>query len=256
MSLIVKSFPCREDNIGYLVHDAETGRTAAIDAPDAAAIEAMLELEDWTLSDIFITHHHIDHTEGVAPLKLRFGARVTGPRAEAQKIHGLDVLVDPGDTVALGATVFEVMFAPGHTLGHIVYYDSVGGHVFTGDALFSLGCGRMFEGTPEPMWAGLQRLAALPDATRVFCGHEYTAANAKFALSLEPDNAALQDRAAEVTRLRAAGELTIPVTIGMETATNPFLRADLPPLRAAMNLPDAPAHEVFAAIRRAKDTFR
>jgi hydroxyacylglutathione hydrolase len=256
MGLIIECFPCREDNIGYLAHDETTGATAAIDAPDAGAIEAALERTGWTLSDILITHHHADHTEAIAPLKAKYGVKVTGPKAEADKIAGLDALVEPGNTVSIGDTVLDVMFAPGHTLGHIVFHDPAGHHVFTGDALFSMGCGRMFEGTPEPMWAGLDRLRALPAETMIYCGHEYTKANARFALSLEPNNAALKARTAEVDRLRADNRLTIPVSMAAEVATNPFLRADLPELRAAMNLPKAPAFEVFAAIRRAKDNFR
>jgi hydroxyacylglutathione hydrolase len=152
--------------------------------------------------------------------------------------------------------VFDVLHTPGHTLGHIVFHDAGGHHLFSADALFSMGCGRMFEGTPGPMWAGLERLRALPGETMIFCGHEYTLANARFALSLEPDNEALRKRAAEVEALRSAGRLTIPVDMATERATNPFLRADLPELRAAMKLLDAPAFEVFAAIRRAKDNFR
>ena len=256
MGLIVEAFPCREDNIGYLAHDEATGKTAAIDAPDANATETAADRRGWTLTDIFITHHHADHTDGIGPLKGKYGVMVTGPKAEADKIAGLDVLVEPGNTVTIGDTLLDVLFAPGHTLGHIVFHDAVGHHVFTGDALFSMGCGRMFEGTPEPMWAGLERLRALPPETMIYCGHEYTKANAKFALSLDPDNGALKTRAAEVDQLRAADKLTIPVNMATELATNPFLRADLPELRAAMNLPDAPAFEVFAAIRKAKDTFR
>ena len=256
MGLIVELFPAREDNIGYLAHDGATGATAAIDAPDAVAIEAALKRRGWTLTDILITHHHADHTDGIAPLKASYGVKATGPKAEADKIAGLDVLIEPGNTVRIGDTILDVMFAPGHTLGHIVFHDPLGHHVFTGDALFSMGCGRMFEGEPESMWAGLERLRALAGETMIYCGHEYTKANAKFALSLEPDNAALKARGAEVDQLRAAGKLTIPVDMATELATNPFLRADRPELRAAMKMPDAAAFEVFGAIRKAKDTFR
>lgn len=256
MGLIIECFPCREDNIGYLAHDEASGHTAAIDAPDAAAIEAAADRRGWTLTDILITHHHADHTDGIGPLKGKFGLTVSGPKAEADKIAGLDALLEPGNTVTIGETILDVLFAPGHTLGHIVFHDPLGHHVFTGDALFSMGCGRMFEGEPESMWAGLDRLRALPPETLIFCGHEYTKANAKFALSLEPGNEALKTRAAEVDDLRAAGKLTIPVSMGTERATNPFLRADFPELRDAMNLPAAKAFEVFAAIRKAKDTFR
>jgi hydroxyacylglutathione hydrolase len=255
MSLIVDVFAARSDNFGYLVHDTASGRTGAIDAPEAAAIRNALVHRGWSLTDIFITHHHIDHVEAIPELKAEFGARVVGPRAEVDKIEGLDVLVAGGDVVTLGETTFDVYDAPGHTLGHIVYHDRVGKHLFTADALFSLGVGRMFEGTPGPMWEGVKALRALPDDTLVYCGHEYTASNAKFALSIDPDNEALQRRAAEVTALRAAGKATIPFPLGEDKAANPFLRADDPALARHFGLEAADAAEVFAAIRRGKDNF-
>lgn len=255
MAALVDSFRARSDNYGYLVHDEATGRTAAIDAPETAPIRAALIRRGWTLTDILITHHHADHVEAIPELKAEYGATVTGPRAEVDKIAGLDRLVEAGDIVAIGQTSFEVMFAPGHTLGHICFHDAGNGTVFTADALFSLGCGRMFEGTPGPMWEGLKRLRALPDATLVYCGHEYTAANARFSLSIDPDNSALQARAAEVTAQLAADTFTIPVTLGSEKQTNPFLRADDPGLAARMGLAGADPAAVFAAIRKAKDVF-
>lgn len=255
MPLTVDLLICRKDNYGYLAHDEETGRTAAIDAPDADAILAALKGRGWTLSDILVTHHHADHTEGIPALVAATGAKVSGPAAEADKIKGLDVLVRPGDTVTLGATRFAVIDTPGHTLGHVSYHDAAGGHVFTGDALFSLGCGRMFEGTPGPMWAGLARLRALPDATLVYSGHEYTAANARFALSVDPDNATLRARAAEVERLLTAGDFTIPAKLGEEKRANPFLRADEPALAARMGVSADDPAAVFAALRKAKDNF-
>lgn len=255
MGLIVDVFAARSDNFGYLVHDKASGRTAAVDAPEAAAIRNALLQRGWTLTDIFITHHHIDHVEAIAELKAEFGARVVGPRDEADKIHGLDELVGDGDTVALGESRFQVMATPGHTLGHIVFYDAAGGHLFSADALFSLGVGRMFEGTPGPMWAGLKRLRALPDETLVYCGHEYTQSNARFALSIDPDNAALKARAAEVDDLRAAGRPTIPFTLGEDKRANPFLRADAPELAKVYGLEGADPSEVFAAIRKGKDNF-
>jgi hydroxyacylglutathione hydrolase len=242
---------------GYLVHDLESRRTAAIDAPDAKAIKAALEKRGWRLTDILITHHHTDHVEGIPALKREFEVKVTGPRAEAEKILGLDVLVSPSETVSLGETDFLVIDTPGHTLGHVVYYDPAGGHLFSGDALFSLGCGRMFEGKPGPMWAGLSELRELPDDTLVYCGHEYTLDNARFAVSIDPKNAALTIRAAEVTRMREKDQFTIPVSLGMEKRTNPFLRADRPELARALGLEeDARPVEVFAALRTAKDTFK
>jgi hydroxyacylglutathione hydrolase len=255
VAAIIEVFGAREDNFGYLVHDEATGRTASIDAPEAEAIKAALARRGWELTDIFITHHHIDHVEAIAELKGEFDARVVGPRAEADKIDGLDVLVGGGDTVTLGETSFDIYDAPGHTLGHIVFHDPVGQSLFSADALFSLGVGRMFEGTPGPMWEGVKALRALPDATLVYCGHEYTASNARFALSIDPGNLALQRRAAEVTALRAAGKPTIPFRLGEDKAANPFLRADAPELAAHYGLDGADPAAVFAAIRKGKDNF-
>jgi hydroxyacylglutathione hydrolase len=256
LGLIIDVFICREDNYGYLVHDAASGQTAAVDAPDTAAIKIALITRGWSLSDILITHHHPDHTEGIPALKAEYGARVVGPAAEAEKIGGLDVLVSPGDVVDVGETRFTVLGTPGHTLGHIAYQDAAGAHLFTGDALFSIGCGRMFEGEPVSMWEGLLAIRNLPDETLIYCGHEYTQANARFALSIDPRNAALKIRAGEVDRMREAGRHTIPVSLGMEKATNPFLRSDEPRLATAVGLPGAAPPEVFAAIRKAKDNFK
>lgn len=257
MALLIDIVMCRTDNYGYLVHDVETGKTATIDAPEAKAIKAALAMRGWKLTDIFVTHHHTDHVEGIPALKREYGAKVTGPKAEAEKILGLDVLVGPGENVSLGATDFYVIGMPGHTLGHIVYYDHAGGHLFTADALFSMGVGRMFEGKPGPMWEGLEELRELPDETLLYCGHEYTLENARFALSVDPRNSALAIRAAEVKRMRDAGKSTIPVSLRMEKATNPFLRADRPELARAMGLsPDTKPSAVFAALRAAKDNFK
>ena len=255
MSLIVDVFPARSDNFGYLVHDTASGRTAAIDAPETAAIKNGLLHRGWTLTDIFITHHHIDHVEAIPELKAEYGARVVGPRAEADKIAGLDELVEAGDQIQLGETVFDVYAAPGHTLGHVVFHDKAGKHLFTADALFSLGVGRMFEGTPGPMWNGIKALRDFPNDTLIYCGHEYTESNARFALSVDPDNKALQQRAEEVKALRQAGKATIPVSLGTEKATNPFLRADDKVIAAYYGLDNAAPAEVFAALRKGKDSF-
>jgi hydroxyacylglutathione hydrolase len=255
MGLIVDVFAARSDNFGYLAHDTATGRTAAIDAPEAAAITAALTRRGWSLTDIFITHHHIDHVEAIPELKAEFGARVVGPKGEGDKIAGLDVLVGGGDTVKLGETSLDVLDTPGHTLGHIVYHDPLGKHLFTADALFSLGVGRMFEGTPGPMWEGVRALRELPNDTMVYCGHEYTASNAKFALSYDPDNPDLQRRAAEVTALREAGKFTIPFSLGVDKRANPFLRADDPAVAKLFGVEGAEPAAVFAAIRKAKDNF-
>lgn len=255
MTLDVDMFECLSDNYGYLVHDPASGATAAIDAPEEAPIRAALARTGWKLTDIFVTHHHADHTDGIAGLKAEFGAKVTGPRAEADKISGLDTLVGGGDEVTLGNATFKIFDTPGHTLGHIVYFAPDSKILFAADALFSLGCGRMFEGTPGPMWLGLKTLRDLSDETQLYAGHEYTAANAKFALSIDPDNPALIARADEITRQRAENSFTMPVSLGQEKAINPFLRADDPEIARLMQLPDADPAEVFAAIRKAKDNF-
>jgi hydroxyacylglutathione hydrolase len=255
--LLIDIFICRADNYGYLVHDVETGKTASIDAPDAKAIKAAAERRNWRITDLFITHHHTDHVEGIPALKRDYGCRVVGPKAEAGKILGLDELAVGGDSVMLGATEFVVMETPGHTLGHIVFYEPAGRHLFSADALFSLGVGRMFEGKPAAMWAGLEALRALPDDTLLYCGHEYTVDNARFALTVDPRNPALNIRASEVKRLREAGQFTIPVSLGLEKAANPFLRADRPELLKAMKLQGtAKPATVFGALRKAKDEFK
>ena len=222
MSAQVHLFPCLSDNYGVLVHDPATGATTAIDAPEAAAVEAALAATGWRLSDILVTHHHHDHTGGIAALKERHGCKVTAPRNEAARIPGVDATVGEGDVARLGELTARVFDTPGHTLGHISYWFEADRLAFVGDTLFSIGCGRVIEGTPEMMWQSLLKLRALPDDTQVYCGHEYTAANVKFALTIEPDNAALKARAEEVAELRREGKPTIPTTIGAEKAANPF----------------------------------
>jgi hydroxyacylglutathione hydrolase len=254
--VLIDVFMCRTDNYGYLVHDIQSRKTAAIDAPDAGAIKTALLARGWTLTDILITHHHRDHVEGIPVLKSELGVTVTGPRAEADKILGLDVMTAPGDIVHLGETAFSVIGTPGHTLGHIVYHDATNRHVFVGDALFSMGCGRMMEGKPGPMYEGLRQLRNLPDDTLMYCGHEYSITNARFAQSVDPRNIALDIRSKEVARMRQGDRFTIPVSMGMEKACNPFLRADRPELAKAMGLEsEADPVAVFAALRKAKDDF-
>lgn len=256
MPISIEVFECLSDNYIYLVHDSETGRTAAIDAPDAPAIKQALARRNWILSDILITHHHWDHTDAIAPLKQAFDVTVTGPATEADKIKGLDKTVGDGDEIMIGNSRLQVIKTPGHTLGHVCYFDAEGKNLFTGDALFSLGCGRMFEGTPDRMWSGLKRLRELPDETMVYCGHEYSAANAKFALSIDSGNEALKARNAEILALRAKAGPTIPFLLGEDKLANPFLRADDRKLAAIMNMSGADPAMVFAAIRKAKDMFR
>ncbi|MGZ9113565.1 MAG: hydroxyacylglutathione hydrolase [Brevundimonas sp.] len=240
MTLDVRLFPCLKDNYGLLVRDAATGVVATIDTPDAGVILEELERSGWGRLDLILnTHWHPDHTQGNVRLKAETGCEIVGPE-EVRRAAPIDLIVAGGDTVMLGQTVLEVTDAPGHTLGHIVYRSVADGHAFVGDVLFNLGCGRLFEGTPEQMHASLQTLAAWPDETVVWCAHEYSAANARFALSLDgrPDMLA---RAGQIFAMRERGEATVPTTIGAEKAFNPFVRA-------------VDAAE-FAARRAAKDVF-
>jgi hydroxyacylglutathione hydrolase len=248
-------FPCLSDNFGVLLHDPESGATASIDAPEAQAVEAALKATGWRLTHILVTHHHHDHTGGIAELKAMHKCRVIGPRNEAAKIADLDETVAEGDTIALGSLTGRVLDTPGHTLGHISLVFDADKLAFVGDTLFSIGCGRVIEGTMEQMWNSLLKLRALPDDTKFYCGHEYTQANIKFALTVEPGNAALQARAREVDSLRAAGKPTIPATIGAEKEQNCFLRADVPSVAAGLGMSGRPAAEVFAEIRTRKNKF-
>jgi hydroxyacylglutathione hydrolase len=223
--LEVERLPMLQDNYSWLLLDSATGTSAVVDPPEAAPVLARLEALGRGLDWVLATHHHADHIGGIPELKARTGCRVVGPAADAHRIPGLDVQVREGDVVRLGESVARVIETPGHTSGHISFWFEADRQLFCGDTLFALGCGRLFEGTPETMWASLQKLMALPDDARVCCGHEYTQSNARFALTVEPDNLALRRRAAEIDQLRARGEPTVPSTMGEERATNPFLRA-------------------------------
>jgi hydroxyacylglutathione hydrolase len=248
-------FPCLKDNFGVLLHDPASGATASIDAPEAAPIEAALQKTGWRLTDILVTHHHADHTQGIAELKQKHKCRVVAPRNEAQRIAHVDETVGEGDTVKVGGLEGRVIDTPGHTAGHISYFFPVDKLAFVGDTLFSIGCGRVIEGDPEMMWGSLLKLRALPDDARFFCGHEYTDANIRFAKTVEPNNKALAARAEEVTKLLAAGKATIPATIAAEKAANPFLRADDAEMAKSVGLAGAPAWKVFAEIRERKNRF-
>jgi hydroxyacylglutathione hydrolase len=248
-------FTCLKDNYGVLMHDPASGATASIDAPEAAPVEAALQKTGWRLTDILVTHHHNDHTAGIGELKARHKCRVVAPRNEAQRIAHVDETVGEGDGVKVGALQGRVIDTPGHTAGHISYFFPTDQLAFVGDTLFSIGCGRVIEGTPQMMWDSLLKLRALPDATKFYCGHEYTAANIRFAKTVEADNKALAARADEVTKLVAAHKPTIPATIGAEKAANPFLRADDAEVANAVGLGGAPAWKVFAEIRERKNKF-
>jgi hydroxyacylglutathione hydrolase len=248
-------FRCLTDNFGVLLHDPDSGATAAIDAPEAAPIEAALQATGWNLTDILVTHHHHDHTGGIEELKARYHCRVVAPLAEAKGIPGVDATVRDHDKVRVGQLDGSVIETPGHTAGHISYHFPADRLAFVGDTLFSIGCGRVIEGNPEMMWQSLQKLRALPDTTRIFCGHEYTAANIRFAKTIEPANVFLAEREREVTELLAAQKPTIPSYLGEERAANPFLRADAPEVAQAVGLVGHPAWEVFAEIRERKNKF-
>ncbi len=248
-------FLCLKDNFGVLLHDPQSGATAAIDAPEAGPIEAALKRTGWRLTDILVTHHHADHTQGIGELKAHHQCRVLAPRAEAKRIAHVDESVSEGDTVKVGALAGRVIDTPGHTSGHISYFFAADKLAFVDDTLFSIGCGRVIEGNPEMMWNSLLKLRNLPDDTRFYCGHEYTEANIRFARTVEPDNKALAARAAEVVKLAAAHKFTIPATIGAEKTENPFLRADLPEVAQSVGLAGSPAWKVFAEIRERKNRF-
>lgn len=252
----IRQFPCLSDNYGYLVRDAATGAVATIDTPDAEAINAALAREGWRLTHILNTHWHPDHAGGNLALKERWGCRIIGPKGEAAKIPGLDEAVSDGAMVELGASRAVVRDTPGHTLGHIIYHFEDDAAAFVGDTIFALGCGRLFEGTPQQMWSSLSKIAVMPPATRLHCAHEYTQSNARFALTVDPENASLIARAAAIAAARARDEPTVPSTVADELATNPFLRAADPGVQKAVGLSGAEPVRVFAEVRRRKDEFR
>ena len=251
--LQIHQFPCLSDNYGYLVHDPESLETTCIDTPDADAYLREATAKGWQITQIWNTHWHPDHAGGNAAIKAATGCTVTGP-AEVEKLGTApDRVVVAGDTVVLGDYTAQVIDVSGHTNGHIAYHLPEAETAFVGDAVFALGCGRMFEGEPGQFWASLSRIKALPPATLLYCAHEYTASNARFALHADPDNAALQEYCAQIAKLRAEGKPTVPTTLARELVTNPFLRADDPALAARWGGGDAAA--TFAALRSAKDTF-
>ncbi len=256
MTTSVHQFLCLTDNYGALVHDSATGSTACVDAPESGPILAALSERGWNLTDVLITHHHADHIQGVPGLKAKFPAlKVQGPAKEAARIPFLDVKLGEGDYAHVGSLEARVLETPGHTLGHIVYHFEEEDIAFCGDTLFSLGCGRVFETPYAVLWSSLLKLAALPGETQVYCGHEYTEANARFAVTIEPDNPILRARIAEVARLRADRRPTLPTTIAAELAANPFLRAEEPSVQAAVGMTGADPAAVFAEIRARKDRF-
>ncbi len=256
MPLQIVTIPCLADNYAYLLHDADTGDTSLVDAPQAAPVLEALRDRDWQLGHVLLTHHHWDHVDALPEiLAAHPGARVVGAAADAHRLPPLDTPVAEGDTVTIGREAGKVIDVSGHTVGHIAFHFPESKLAFTADSLMALGCGRLFEGTPEQMWNSLSKLAALPDDTLICSGHEYTANNARFARTVDPDNAALADRAAQVDAARAAGQATVPSRLSEELATNPFLRAGDPDLQAAIGMDGADPVAVFAELRRRKDAF-
>ncbi len=249
--LQIHQFNCLDDNFGVLVHHAPTGQTISIDAPDAGAILTALSQKGWRLTHILVTHHHADHTQGIAALKTDSDCTVIGPDNPA--IAGIDQIVCDGDTLDLAGDSVKVIATPGHTLDMVNYHFTKAGVAFTADTLFAMGCGRVFEGTAAQMWDSLKKLMALPKDTQIYCGHEYTLSNARFSLKIDPENLALKARAAEVEKLRAEGKPTLPTTIALELETNPFLRAGDPAIRRNLGMETASDAEVFAEIRERKN---
>lgn len=256
MPIEVAQFICLDDNFGLLVHDRATGATASVDAPDGEALAAEAARRGWTLTHLLVTHHHADHIQGADTLRKHFPQmKIVGAAGDAHRLPPLDQAVEDGDEVAVGHSRARVIATPGHTTGHIAYYFPEDETVFVGDTLFSLGCGRVFEGTTDEMRLSLETLANLPRETLIYCGHEYTQANGRFALTVDPENPVLRDRVERVAELRAAGKFTLPTTIALENATNPFLRVEDPDVKKAMGMDDANPFAVFAAMRARKNSF-
>jgi len=255
MPLEIVTVAALSDNYDFLVHDSETGATACVDVADAAPIRAALQERGWELAEIWLTHHHPDHIDGVAELKQATGALVRGSEADAKRLPPLDAPFTPGDSFTFAGHDVDVIDVPGHTIGHVAFHIPAAQALFSADSLMALGCGRLFEGTPEQMWESLGKLMVLPEETMVYSGHEYTAANARFALTIESGNEALKSRAEAITQARDEGRYTVPSTLGEEKATNPFLRAHLEQVKEAIGMADATDAEVFAEIRKRKDEF-
>ncbi|MDR6303516.1 hydroxyacylglutathione hydrolase [Nitrobacter vulgaris] len=255
MTADIRLFTCLTDNFGALIHDPATDATAAIDAPDAEPIIQALDREGWMLTDILVTHHHSDHVGGITKLKQKYNCRVVAPHDRGAGIANVDLRVGQGDIVKVGTLLGRVLETPGHTLDHVSYVFDDEKVVFAADTLFSIGCGRVFEGTYPMMWDSLLKLRALPDDFRLYCGHEYTASNVKFALTIEPNNPVLKARAEEVTRLRAEGKPTVPTLMGEEKKANVFLRADDPAVAAGVHMKGASGADVFTELRERKNKW-
>lgn len=255
MPLEILTIPCLSDNYAYLVHDKDSGETAVVDVPDAEPVIRALNAKGWNLTQILLTHHHPDHIQGVKMLVDAYGTPVIGAKADRHRLPHLEQAVEEGGTFAVGRQSVRVYDVSGHTVGHIAFYFPEAAAVFTADSLMTLGCGRLFEGTADMMWGSLSKMMALPPETMVYSGHEYTAANAKFALSIDPNNQALINRARDISEMRARGDATVPTSLALELATNPFLRAHLPEIKSLVGMENASDAEVFGEIRQRKDNF-
>ncbi|MEP4196707.1 MAG: hydroxyacylglutathione hydrolase [Aliishimia sp.] len=255
MSLEIVTIPCLSDNYAFLAHDAATGSTSLIDIPEAGPILAELKKRDWSLDQILITHHHWDHIGGLDAVLAEYKARVVGATADTNRLPQLDISVTEGDTISIGNETGTVIDVSGHTIGHVAFHFPESAAVFTADSLMALGCGRVFEGSHPQMWESLSKLAALPEATSVYSGHEYTAANARFAITIDPENKELHKRVAEIDAARKANTPTVPSELALELATNPFLRAANPDIQAHLGMTGAKSVDVFSEIRTRKDAF-
>lgn len=254
MAAIVHQFMCLEDNFGVLVHDPATGATASIDAPEAGPVLDALCEKGWTLTHILVTHHHKDHIGGVDEVRARFpDIKVVGPARDRARVPGADLYVGEGDEIAIGSLRGKVLETPGHTSGHIVYFFPDEKLLFAGDTLFAMGCGRAFERPAQVLYESVMKLAALPDDAQIYCGHEYTLSNGRFALKVDPENEALKSRVAEVEKKRAAGEFTLPTTIALEKETNPFFRAADASIQKTLGMTGATPADVFAELRERKN---
>ncbi len=253
--LNIHQFMCRDDNYGVLVHDGRTGTTMSIDAPHAGAVTQALKKRGWQLTHILTTHHHIDHVEGNLELKAEYGCKIIGPEAEKAAIPGIDTTVKGGDRFMIAKRHVDVFDCPGHTKGHIAFHFEDDYVLFAGDTLFAMGCGRVLEGTMDEMFHSVNQFAKLHAITNVYCGHEYTVANARFALSVDPDNSALQAAAHVAQAKRERGEMTCPTTIGDELKTNPYMRCGDARIRAGLGMADASDSAVFAELRTRKNNF-
>ncbi|WP_170598794.1 hydroxyacylglutathione hydrolase [Ruegeria arenilitoris] len=255
MPLEIVTIPCLSDNYAFLAHDHASGQTALVDAPEAGPILAELTARGWRLSHVLLTHHHWDHVDGLPGILEQHPAQVIGAAADVHRLPPLDKQVADGDRFEIGGEPVEVLDVSGHTVGHVAYYMPKSAVVFTADSLMALGCGRLFEGDAEQMWTSLSKIAALPDETSVCSGHEYTQSNARFAVTIDPYNTALQQRVHEIDQARAKGRATVPSNLGVEKATNPFLRATDPKIQAQLGMVGADPVAVFAEIRGRKDRF-